>query len=454
VCLRTVQAMVRPAPPVGAIPCCGHHLFADRYALRSSAEVGARASANFTRTTPKRLLGGLVLVALTIVCQSQCRQWQRACVGLGSTASPPLPPPLPESPRVFFLAGGCSHRSHTPPFNLAMRTSGRAAATVAVAAAGGSAAATVPPITPAAAAAKAAWAVRRDQMVLPAARIMTSEGTQGSGFVIANDENGTFVLTNHHVIKDSIQTDDRWDPVEKSSKKVERTLPVNVDIFRYDSRGRHMQTTVTSAQVVAYQQYGNKWDFEGDLALLQLRAPVDGVPPAKIVNEDAYMDEVRVFDEVIMVGCPEGSPMPLPTTGHIASLTEERAGVGLLLSHVFGNPGSSGSAVYRYFPERNTYEVVAVHSMADNRGSLTDVGRGSFLRLAVPAPTLHGFLKSHGFSYLVDGRPGGSEGSDRDVDGGGNEDPSDDGDDSGDDAGTEDPGSVRESSRVTSAVVD
>jgi len=238
-------------------------------------------------------------------------------------------------------------------------------------------------------------------MVLPAARIVSPAGTQGSGFVLARTENGTYVLTNHHVIQDSIQQSDFWDPVEKSSKKVERLLPVSVEIFRYDERGRHMQTVTTSAEIVAYAQYGDKWDFEGDLALLKLRAPVEGVPGARVIAEGDFIEEVRLLDEVVMVGCPDGSEMPLPTTGHVASLTEERSGVGLLLSQVFGNPGSSGSAVYRYSHERESYEVIAVHSMVDSRGSLTDVGRGSFLRLAVPAPTVHDFLRRHGFAELV-----------------------------------------------------
>merc|ERR1712048_683652 len=80
---------------------------------------------------------------------------------------------------------------------------------------------------------------------------------------------------------------------------------------------------------------------------------------------------------------------------------EERSGVGLLLSQVFGNPGSSGSAVYRYSVDRGAYEVIAVHSMVDSRGSLTDGGRGGFLRLAVPAPALHSFMRQHGFGDLI-----------------------------------------------------
>lgn len=244
-------------------------------------------------------------------------------------------------------------------------------------------------------------------MILPAARIVSHGGTQGSGFVLHSGENGTFVLTNHHVIKDSIEQRDLWDPVEKSSKKLERLQPVSVEIFRYDERGRHMQTVSTSAEIVGYAQYGDKWDFEGDLALLKLKAPVEGVPASSLITEEDFAGEVRLLDEVVMVGCPEGSELPLPTTGHVASLTEERSGVGLLLSQVFGNPGSSGSAVYRYSPEREEYEVIAVHSMVDSRGSLTDVGRGSFLRLAVPAPKLHEFLEAHGFAELA-AKPGGS----------------------------------------------
>lgn len=239
-------------------------------------------------------------------------------------------------------------------------------------------------------------------MILPAARVVTPDGTLGSAFVVASSENGTYVLTCHHVIKSCIQQVDNWDSLDKSSKKIERTLPVNVEIFKYDDRGRHTQTVVTSAEILAYSQYGDKWDFQGDLALLKLRSTVQGCEAALVMHQDHFENEVRVLDEVVMVGCPDGSNLPLPTTGHIASLTEERAGVGLLLSQVFGNPGSSGSAVYRYSSERGRYEIIALHSMTDSRGSLTDVGRGNFLRLAVPAPTLRGFLQRHGYDHLVE----------------------------------------------------
>lgn len=238
-------------------------------------------------------------------------------------------------------------------------------------------------------------------MVLPAARITSDAGTQGSGFVLAKTENATYVLTCHHVIKDSIKQSDRWDPVDKSSKKVERLQPVQVELFRYDERGRHLQTIATSADIAAYQQYGDKWDFEGDLALLKLRAPVE-VPAARVINEEDYSKEVRMLDDVVMIGCPERATVPLPTKGHIASLTEERGDVGLLMSHVFGNPGSSGSAVYRFSEERRAYEVVAVHSMAEKAaGSLTNSGTGSYLRLAVPIPVLYEFLRSNGLADLL-----------------------------------------------------
>ncbi|CAE7781013.1 unnamed protein product [Symbiodinium sp. CCMP2456] len=81
-----------------------------------------------------------------------------------------------------------------------------------------------------------AWEKKRDQMLLAAVRIESHGGTQGSGFVISASANGTFVLTNHHVIRDSIHQHDRWDPVAESSKKVDRFMPVTVESFDYDER--------------------------------------------------------------------------------------------------------------------------------------------------------------------------------------------------------------------------
>jgi len=237
-------------------------------------------------------------------------------------------------------------------------------------------------------------------MILPAARVLTSDKI-GSGFVIGSTENGTFILTNHHVIKSHIQQTDIWNPVEQSSKKVDRFLPVSVELFRYDERGRHTQTITTSAEIVSYSQFGDQWDFQGDMALLKLKAPVDDLAGANLIAEEDFLSEVRLLDEVVMVGCPDGSAMPMPLTGHVASMTEERAGVGLLLSQLFGNLGSSGSAVYRYSVDRGVYEVIAIHSMTDGRGSLTDKGHGNFLRLAIPAPSILDFLNRIGYGHLV-----------------------------------------------------
>ncbi|CAJ1342735.1 unnamed protein product, partial [Effrenium voratum] len=242
------------------------------------------------------------------------------------------------------------------------------------------------------------WERRRDQMILPAAKVVSHDGKQGSAVVLAQKE-GTYVLTCHHVIRDCIKQIDRWDPVEKSSKKVEQFMHPSVETFLYDPHGRHLQTVVTSADIVAYRQYGDQWSFEGDLALLKLKAPVD-IPACALIGEEDF-DEVRPLDEVVMVGCPDASEVPLPTLGHVASLSEQRAGIGLMLSQVFGNPGSSGSAVFRFSPERQRYEVIALHSLTDSRGSLTNVGRGNFLRLAVRAPEIHKFLRLHSFGHLV-----------------------------------------------------
>lgn len=253
------------------------------------------------------------------------------------------------------------------------------------------------------------WAKRREQMILPAARVVSAGGKQGSAFVISNSENGTYVITCHHVIRDCIKQIDRWDPVEKSSKKVEQLLPVSVETFRYDLHGRHLQTVTTSADIVAYCIYGDEWTFEGDLALLKLKVPVE-ITAAALISEKNFEDEVRPLDEVVMLGCPDASEVPLPTTGHVASLSDVRAGIGLMLSQVFGNPGSSGSAVYRFSPERNRYEVIALHSLTDGRGSLTSLGRGNFLRLSVQAPEIHKFLRSHQLLHLVQ-QPEDQEGS-------------------------------------------
>jgi len=220
--------------------------------------------------------------------------------------------------------------------------------------------------------------------------------------VISVTGNGTYVLTNHHVVAAAIKQLSRWDPLEGKNTTTESTLPVNVETFAYDERGRHIQTMSTVAEIVAYARFGDKWDFDGDLALLRLKAPVTGMLAARVISEEDFYDDVRVLNDVIMIGCPKGAYLPLPLKGHIASISEEMSGVGLLLSQLLGNPGNSGSAVYRYSPHRGIYEIVAVHSMRDSaRGALTDQGDGSFLRFGVQAPAIHKFLETTNFSTIL-----------------------------------------------------
>lgn len=128
------------------------------------------------------------------------------------------------------------------------------------------------------------------RMILPAAKVISAGGKQGSAFVVSDSSNGTYVLTCHHVIRDCIKQNDRWDPLEKSSKKVEQLLPCAVETFRYDPRGRHLQTVTTSAEVVAYRSYGDEWSFDGDMALLKLKVPLD-LPKASVIAEEHFEDE-------------------------------------------------------------------------------------------------------------------------------------------------------------------
>ena len=66
---------------------------------------------------------------------------------------------------------------------------------------------------------------KHEQMFYPTVRVRTKKAG-GSGTVVYSKKNKgevyTYVITNHHVIKDSVHLEKKWDPVLK--RKVDKEI--------------------------------------------------------------------------------------------------------------------------------------------------------------------------------------------------------------------------------------
>ena len=113
---------------------------------------------------------------------------------------------------------------------------------------------------------------KHEKLLYPVVRIFAETGA-GSGTVVYSKEdpnnNGefqTFVLTNHHVIKDLIVLKDAWHSVLKKTVKTEFMSKAKVEIFSYHNDSIMDSSNRYGADIVAYSD-------SHDLAVLKLDSP-------------------------------------------------------------------------------------------------------------------------------------------------------------------------------------
>jgi len=187
-----------------------------------------------------------------------------------------------------------------------------------------------------------------ERYIYPSVRVSSGYGG-GSGTVVysklqdisedtASKDVGkfsTYVLTNHHVINAAITIKEEWDSdLGKKVKKEKRSI-VYVEVFKYKDLSTPVGTMKVEADIVLYNR-------DGDMALLKLRlddplAYIAKMPPK------AEVDDVKVMDESIAVGCSLGFP-PLPSVGVITRLNLQINSLPFHMSTsqiVFGNSGGS-----------------------------------------------------------------------------------------------------------------
>lgn len=228
------------------------------------------------------------------------------------------------------------------------------------------------------------------EMLYPSVRVKVGIG-YGSGTVIFSsqyeDEQHTYILTNHHVVQRNITINEEWSSKEQEMVKVEKLTPVTVEWFDYNDLSRQVGTRGKTAEIVAY-------DTNLDLAILRIR---DKEAVIKHVATMAPEDRIlNLFEGAWAIGSGLGQP-PFPTWGMISNLDQMIQGNRYIFASapiIFGN---SGGTLYHYEDTCECYEMIGVPSLMSGSwatGPVTHMG------WAIPMETIYKFLRNNNLHFI------------------------------------------------------
>jgi len=236
---------------------------------------------------------------------------------------------------------------------------------------------------------------KHEQMLYTVVRVRVKAGA-GSGTVVwsAKAKDGkcyTYVLTNHHVVKDAITIKDVWDSrIGKQTKKEFRST-VMIEFFAYNNYSKNVGVRAVQASVACYNE-------KQDIALLCSRDKENPAKHVAAIYPTEKLGEVKLYDELYAVGASLGHA-PITTKGILNFMDDEIDDMTFWLSSaqiVFGN---SGGAVFRWSKDRDKFEWIGVPSR------VAVVGWGSpvtHMGYFIPLPRVVKFLNNHRYRFIVD----------------------------------------------------
>jgi len=210
-----------------------------------------------------------------------------------------------------------------------------------------------------------AYVQRHTDMIYNTTLVQSGNGS-GSGTVLFSaevEDDGkteihTYILTNFHVIKNSVSVKEEWSSREGKNVKREKRETVNVLWFQYNDYSRAIGNSGKRADIVAYNR-------DRDLALLRLvdkERTVESV--ATIHPEDQYPHQ---SETIYAVGAGLGEP-PFVTQGLVSGVDKEFGGLRYMLSSapiIFGN---SGGGQFLFNEDTERYEFIGVPSGISRAG--------------------------------------------------------------------------------------
>ena len=243
---------------------------------------------------------------------------------------------------------------------------------------------------------------KHEQMFYPTVRVRTKKAG-GSGTVVysqKNDKDGeiyTYVITNQHVIADSVHLEKKWDPVLKRKVDKEILDTVNVEFFRFNNYSHTIGSFAVEADIVAYSEVEGGQDW----ALLRVRDKENEADYVANMFPLKDLDNIHIFDETYAVGASLGHP-PVASNGMITYMDDEIEHYKYWMSSAPTIFGNSGGAVYRWSGNRKQYEYIGIPSrisiqpMGFSADAITHMG------YFIPIDRVYKLLEDNDFQFIYD----------------------------------------------------
>jgi len=211
------------------------------------------------------------------------------------------------------------------------------------------------------------------------------------------EEVHTYVITNHHVIADSVKIEKKWDSVLKRKTDKEKLDTVFVEFFRYNNYSHTVGSFAVEADIVAYSEVEGGQDW----ALLRVRDKENTADWVANLFPLDDLDNVHIFDETYAVGASLGHP-PVASNGMITYMDDEIDSYKYWMSSAPTIFGNSGGAVYRWSDNRKRYEYIGVPSrisiqpMGFSADAITHMG------YFIPIERVYKLLEENDYQFIYD----------------------------------------------------
>ena len=241
---------------------------------------------------------------------------------------------------------------------------------------------------------------KHEQMFYPTVRVRTKKAG-GSGTVVYSKKHGeevhTYVITNHHVIADSVKIEKKWDSVLKRKTDKEKLDTVFVEFFRYNNYSHTVGSFAVEADIVAYSEVEGGQDW----ALLRVRDKENTADWVANMFPLEDLDNVHIFDKSYAVGASLGHP-PVASEGMITYMDDEIDSYKYWMSSAPTIFGNSGGAVYRWSDNRKRYEYIGIPSrisiqpMGFSADAITHMG------YFIPIERVYKLLEENDYQFIYD----------------------------------------------------
>ena len=241
---------------------------------------------------------------------------------------------------------------------------------------------------------------QHEEMFYPTVRVRTKKAG-GSGTVVYSeeykDEVYTYIITNQHVIDDSVHIEKRWDPVLKRKVDKEILDTVYVEYFKYNNYSHTVGSFAVEADIVAYSEV----DGGQDWALLRMRDTENKADWVANMFPLEDIENVHIFDDCYAVGASLGHP-PVASNGMITYMDDEIDHYKYWMSSAPTIFGNSGGAVYRWSSNRKKYEYIGIPSrisiqpMGFSADAITHMG------YFIPIDRVYQLLEDNDYQFIYD----------------------------------------------------